>query len=430
MTILLPLYRVMSTVSGPAINWYLQQRLARGKEDRLRFDERKGIGHISRPAGPLIWIHGASVGESLTILPLINKILENRPGLQVLVTTGTVTSATILDERLPQGAFHQYVPIDRQAYVRRFLDHWRPQLVLWTESEFWPNLVTMTGDRGIPLILVNGRISPESFAGWQRLRGLMTRMLRCFTLCLAQTDADADRLRALGAPRVEVVGNLKYAAPALPADTGNLDFLRDHIGTRPCWLAASTHQGEEILVGDVHQALRTIHPNLITIIVPRHPDRGEAIAETLYECGLTVTRRSSGDAIVSKTDIYLADTLGELGLFFRLSPISFMGKSLVDQGGQNPLEPARLGSAVLFGPHMWNFAEISRRLLDSNAAEEVGNANALTAAVDRLLADPELRASRCRRGIIIADSENDVLDRVTDSLAPFISEAVAARRSP
>lgn len=430
MTILLPLYRVMSTVSGPAINWYLQQRLARGKEDRLRFDERKGIGHISRPAGPLIWIHGASVGESLTVLPLINKILESRPGLQVLVTTGTVTSATILHERLPQGAFHQYVPIDRQAYVRRFLDHWRPQLALWTESEFWPNLVTMTGDRGIPLILVNGRVSPESFAGWQRFRGLMKRMLRCFTLCLAQADADADRLRDLGAPRVEVVGNLKYAAPALPADLGNLDFLRDHIGTRPCWLAASTHPGEEILVGDVHQSLRTRHPNLITIIVPRHPDRGEAIAETLSECGLTVTRRSSGDAIVSKTDIYLADTLGELGLFFRLSPISFIGKSLVDQGGQNPLEPARLGSAVLFGPHMWNFAEISRRLLDSNAAEEVSNANALAAAVDRLLADPELRASRGRRGIIIADSENDVLDRVTDSLAPFISEAVAARRSP
>ena len=430
MTILLPLYRIMSTVGAPAINWYLERRLSHGQEDRLRFDERKGISHIPRPAGPLIWIHGASVGESLTILPLINRLLEICPGLHVLVTTGTVTSATLLDERLPQGAIHQYVPIDRQAYVRRFLDHWRPELALWTESEFWPNLVTITSDRGIPLILLNGRVSPESFAGWQKVRGLMTRMLRCFTLCLAQTDTDADRLRALGAPRVEVLGNLKYATPALPADMGNLDFLRDHIGTRPCWLAASTHPGEEALVGGVHQALKTMYPDLITIIVPRHPDRGEAIAESLSECGLTVTRRSNGDAIVSRTDIYLADTLGELGLFFRLSPISFIGKSLVDQGGQNPLEPARLGSAVLFGPHMWNFDEISRRLLDSNAAEEVGNANALAAAVDRLLANPELRASRGRRGKIIADSGNDVLDRVTISLAPFISEAVAVRRSP
>ena len=430
MTILLPLYRIMSTVGAPAIYWYLKRRLARGQEDRLRFDERKGIGLIARPAGPLIWVHGASVGESLTILPLINRLLEICPGLHVLVTTGTVTSATLLDERLPQRAIHQYVPIDRQAYVRRFLDHWRPELALWIESEFWPNLVTITSNRGIPLILLNGRVSPESFAGWRKARGLMTRMLRCFTLCLAQTDTDADRLRALGASQVEVLGNLKYATPALPADMGNLDFLRDHIGTRPCWLAASTHPGEEALVGGVHQALKTMYPNLITIIVPRHPDRGKAIAEALSALGLTVMRRSKGDAIVSKTDIYLADTLGELGLFFRLSPISFMGKSLVDLGGQNPLEPARLGSAVLFGPHMWNFADISRRLLDADAAVEVGDANALTAAVDRLLADSDLCEARGQKGKIIADSENDVLDRVTDALAPYISDAVADRKSP
>ena len=429
MTIFLPLYRIMSTVGAPAINWYLKRRLACGKEDRLRFNERRGIGHIPRPTSPLIWIHGASVGESLTILPLIDRLLETSPGLHILVTTGTVTSANLLDECLPQGAIHQYVPIDHQTYVRRFLDYWRPELALWTESEFWPNLVTITCDRGIPMILVNGRLSPESFLGWQKVRGLMARMLQCFTLCLAQAESDADRLRALGAPRVEVLGNLKYATPALPADMGNLDFLRDHIGARPCWLAASTHPGEETLIGGVHRKLKTKYPSLITIIVPRHPDRGEVIAEALSTYGLTVMCRSRGDAILSKTDIYLADTLGELGLFFRLSPISFMGKSLVDLGGQNPLEPARLGSAVLFGPHMWNFADISRRLLDADAAEEVGDADALTAAVDRLLADPGICESRGRRGNIIAESENDVLDRVSDALAPYISNAVAKGRS-
>ena len=429
MTKLLLLYRIISTVGAPAINFYLKRRLARGKEDRLRFNERKGIGHILRPAGPLIWVHGASVGESLTVLPLINRLLETSPGLHVLVTTGTVTSASLLDERLPQGAIHQYVPIDHQTYVRRFLDHWRPELVLWIESEFWPNLVTITGDRGIPMILVNGRVSPESFAVWQKIRGLMARMLQCFTLCLAQAETDADRLRALGAPRVEVLGNLKYATPALPANMGNLDFLRDHIGARPCWLAASTHPGEEALVGEVHRKLKTIYPSLITIIVPRHPDRGEAIAQTLSAYGLNVMCRSRGDTILSKTDIYLADTLGELGLFFRLSPISFMGKSLVNLGGQNPLEPARLGSAVLFGPHMWNFADIAQRLLDADAAEEVSDADALTAAVDRLLADPSICEPRGRKGKFIAESENDVLDRVTDALAPYISNAVADHRS-
>ncbi len=429
MTILLPLYRTISTASAPVISWYLRRRLAHGKEDRQRFNERKGISQTPRPSGPLIWIHGASIGESLTVLPLIDRLLETFPSLHVLVTSGTVTSATLLDERLPRGAIHQYVPIDRHHYVRRFLDHWRPELAILTESEFWPNLVTITGDRRIPLILVNGRMSPESFAGWQKIPGLMSRMLRCFSLCLAQANTDANRLRALGAPRVAVLGNLKYATPALPANMEGLDFLRDHIGPRPCWLAASTHSGEEALIGRVHLALKNIYPELITIIVPRHPDRGEAIAKALSADHLTVMRRSSGDAIVSTTDIYLADTLGELGLFFRLSPISFMGKSLVDQGGQNPLEPARLGSAVLFGPHMWNFADISRRLIDADAAEEVTDVDSLTAAVDRLLADPGLCENRGRKGTIVAESENKVLDQVANALNPHICKAIADRRS-
>ena len=427
MTLLLPVYRTMATIGAPAISWYMNRRMARGKEDRLRFEERKGRAATVRPEGPLAWVHGASVGESLTMLPLIDRLLNDHKDLNILVTSGTVTSATLLDERLPQRAFHQYIPIDRQPYVRRFLDHWRPDLVLWTESEFWPNLVTMPADQGVPMILVNGRISPESYAGWQRFRGLMARMLSGFDLCLAQAEGDAERLRALGATGVEVLGNLKYATPALPADMGNLAFLEERIGARPCWLAASTHPGEEDICATVHKALRKTYPDLITIIAPRHPDRGEAIAQILADNGLNVMRRSTGAAIAPETDIYLADTLGELGLFFRLAPATFMGKSLVDMGGQNPLEPARLGSAVLFGPHMWNFTDIAGRLLEAGGAEEVANTDALVNALRRLLADPDLCAAQGKKGAAIAESQNDVLDRVAASLEPYIA---AIEREP
>ena len=294
---MLPLYRMATTLLAPAISHYLQRRMARGKEDPDRFDERLGIAGQSRPNGALIWMHGASVGESISMLPLIERLRSSYPMATILVTTGTLTSARLMADRLPSGALHQYVPVDRIPYVRRFLDHWNPDLALWFESEFWPNLICETSERGIPLILVNGRISADSFQGWQRAKGLIANLLGRFTLCFGQSEEDAVRLKALGAQKTACVGNLKFAAAPLPANSEELLRLEQAVGNRPRWVAASTHSGEEAIIGEVHGTIVKKHPGLLTVLAPRHPERGDSIAALLREQGLTLAQRSKGEPI-------------------------------------------------------------------------------------------------------------------------------------
>ncbi len=416
----LRLYRLATTLGAPLIFLYLLRRKARGKEDRQRFGERFGRPGQARRAGPLIWMHAASIGESLSMLPLIERLRSERPAVNVLVTTGTVTSAELLAERLPDGAFHQYIPVDHLPYVRRFLDHWRPDLVLWAESEFWPNLASEPAARGIPMVLINGRISPRSFAGWQRWQRLISKILSGFALCLGQTEADTERLRRLGALNTKCLGNLKFAVAPLPANERELAILAEIFGDRPRWLAASTHAGEEDIAGRVHRRLKVKFPALLTTVVPRHPGRGQEIAKALREIGLTVALRSAGEAPTSGTDIYVADTLGELGLFYRLSGIVFMGKSLVPLGGQNPLEAARLDCALIHGPHMANFEEIALHLRQAEASEEVTDEATLALSVERLLADDKERARRATAAKITAEAEAGVIDAVMVELAPFI----------
>jgi 3-deoxy-D-manno-octulosonic-acid transferase len=418
--VILSLYRFFSGAAAPAIWIYLEFRKARGKEDADRFGERLGHAGLKRPNGPLVWAHAASVGESLSLLPLIGRLVSDRPGLTVLVTTGTVTSAGLMAERLPDGAFHQYIPVDRIPCVRRFLDHWKPDLTLWAESEFWPNLITETVVRKIPIVLINGRISPRSYSGWQRFASLIKKLLSGFDLCLGQTEADTERLRQLGAGTVRHVGNLKFAVPPLPADNEMLAKFEKGLAGRPLWLAASTHAGEEKIAAHVHRRLKVKHSGLLTIIVPRHPDRGAGIAAELSAEGLAVSRRSAGDQLNNETDIYLADTLGELGLFFRLAGIAFMGKSLVPLGGQNPLEAARLDCAIIQGPHTINFDDITDRLIKANAATEVADEEALEATVARLLDDPAARDGMAAAADKLAAAEAGVLDAVLKELKPFL----------
>ncbi len=417
---ILSLYRILSGLGAPFIGVYLGLRKARGKEDRDRFGERSGDPGRDRPDGPLVWAHAASVGESLSLLPLIGRLVSERPGLNILVTTGTVTSAGLLAERLPVGAFHQYIPVDRVPYVRRFLDHWRPDLVLWAESEFWPNLIYETTGRGVPMVLVNGRISARSLSGWRRFGGFIGQLLSKFSLCLGQTGVDAQRLRQLGAKGAKYVGNLKFAAPPLPTDADMVAKFERALGSRPRWLAASTHAGEEELVGQIHQRLKANHAGLLTIIVPRHPDRGEDIASLLRDQGLSVARRSQGGALSADTDIYLADTLGELGLFYRLAGIAFMGKSLVPLGGQNPLEAARLDCAIVHGPHMMNFEDVTEGLRHTHGAEEVQDEKGLQAAIARLLNDPVERDRMAAAAGEVAMAEAGVLVAVMAELKPFL----------
>jgi 3-deoxy-D-manno-octulosonic-acid transferase len=416
----LALYRGVTTLGAPLIRFWLARRRRQGREDPARAGERAGIASRPRPVGPLVWIHAASVGESLSVLSLIQRMAAERPDLTLLVTTGTVTSAALMAQRLPVGAIHQYVPVDRPAWVRRFIDHWRPDAALWVESEFWPNLLTEIGARRIPLALINARISQRSFAGWQRWPGVIGALLDCFSLCLAQSETDRERLLALGARDARCAGNLKFAADALPAEDTALAALAAMIGSRPCWLAASTHPGEETGIAAAHSALAAEHPGLLTIIVPRHPARGPELAAEMRQAGLSPALRSAGEDAVDNIDIYIADTVGELGLFYRATPIAFIGGSLIEHGGQNLLEPARLDTAIVHGPHMFNFQAIVDDMARARATETVTDAATLARAVGALLADPALNAARAEAARAVAEAQAGILDAVMAEIAPFL----------
>ena len=424
---LLAAYRVLMAMGGPAIRAWLAARRASGKEDATRFPERLGWAGRERAAGPVVWLHGASVGEGMSMLPLIGALSRARPDASFLVTTGTVTSARLLADRLPRQAHHQFVPVDRRAYVRRFLDHWRPDLAIWLESELWPNLIDQTAALGIPMVLLNGRMSPRSFGRWRRAATAAADLLSRFALCTGQTAEDAARFQALGASGALCLGNLKFAAPLLPVEDGELQMASRSLADRPRWLATSTHSGEEAIAGRLHARLETGHPRLLTTIVPRHPERGAAVAAELRAMGLRVARRGAGEALTATTQVHVADTLGELGLMYRLHDLVFVGKSLTADGGQNPLEPARLGCALLFGPGMTNFAEIASRLLTAEAAVTVEDEAGLGDALDTHLADPSLRARRGAAARAVAESESAVLDRAMEALAPFLAAVPAGQ---
>ena len=362
------------------------------------------------------------------MLALIERLLETRPTLEILVTTGTVTSAHLLEDRLPARAQHQFVPADLPRWITRFLDHWRPDLAIWVESELWPNLVLATHARSIPMVLVNARLSARSYARWRRWPGLIKPMLGAFSLCLAQDEEQAGRFRRLGAREVSVVGDLKAAAAALPVDRRQLKELAGRIGERPRWLAASTHAGEEEIAVHVHHQVSANHPDLLTIIVPRHPARGDALQEMLTACGLSVARRSHGEPITGQTDVYLGDTMGELGLFYRLADIAFVGGSLVAKGGHNPFEAARLDCAVLQGPDTRNCARMAGELATAGAAETVSDADSLARAVAALLDDPRLRTKRAVAGRRVADAGSGILNAVLERLAPWL-DPLAPERS-
>lgn len=415
---ILSAYRAATSFAEPLAARLLQQRLARGKEDGDRLPERLGRPGRVRPKGPIIWFHAASVGESVSILPMIRELGRLRPDAAVLVTTGTVTSGRIMGERLPPNAFHQFVPVDTPSAVRAFLDYWRPSLALWVESELWPNMLHETRQRQIPVVLINARMSDSSFKRWRRARGMAAELLGTFDLCLAQDEDVAAKLEYLGAQHVETPGNLKLVGEPLPYDGGVLSSLRLAIGERPTWLLASSHDGEEQLAAFAHRDLAGHVPGLLTIIVPRHPQRGPGIKENLDPL-FRVTRRSAGALPDMNTEIYIADTMGELGVFYRLAQLAVMGGSFVPHGGQNPLEPARLGVAVLSGPHIGNFRDIYRSLADAGGAEVLASNDLLTQRVGQLLLDrPEL----ARRGEAAARAagSKEPLVRTFELLAPFL----------
>lgn len=397
---------------------WLAHRVRKGKEDAARLAERRGQASQARPNGPLVWIHGASVGEIISVLPLSERLLER--GFACLITSGTLTSSRIVAQRGHHDLIHQFIPLDAPRFVSRFLDHWQPDLALIAESELWPTLFRQLGRRAIPMVLVNARLSQRSAKRWARLPGTAKALLGHADIALAQTPDDADRLRALGAPRVEVTGNLKFDAPAPPADPSALAALTRRIGSRPLFLAASTHPGEESIVIAAHLRLREALPGLLTVIAPRHPERGTQVRQEAEAAGLRALQRTTDSLPGALTEIYVADTIGELGLFYRLAPIVLMGGSLVRHGGQNPIEAAKLDAVVLHGPHVWNFADLYSHLDQRGGAVPVETQDDLVAAVLSYATDPALHVGTCEAARAFTLALGGALERTLSAIEPYL----------
>ena len=424
----LSLYRWGGVALYPIVSPYLTFRAAKGKEDRSRRRERYGYAGVPRPAGPLVWFHAASVGETNAVIPLIKEV--RRRGIAVLLTTGTITSAKVVRDRLGTDVIHQYVPLDMKPAISRFLEYWHPDLAIMAESEIWPMTILELGKRHIPQVLVNGRISDRSFPRWKRRLAIADAIFENFALVIAQSELDADRFSTLGALPVLVSGNLKVDTDAPPADSAVLRGYLDQIQGRRTWAAISPFEGEEAAAGEVHRLLKE-RTGLLTIVVPRHPERGDVIADMLEAKGLKVARRTRGDALTPETDVFLGDTIGEMGLYLRMTEIAFVGRSLFAEGGQNPLEPAMLGCAVLSGGNVQNFREAYQQLARNGSAKMVRDVEMLAKGVHYLLVNDEMRRQMIEAGQETVQEMRGALRATIKGLEPYINPlTVKARLHP
>jgi len=383
-----------------------------GKEDPERLEERLGISLAERPTGNLIWFHAASVGESLSLMELIKRISSSQPDYNFLITTGTITSAKLILSRLPSNAVHQYIPVDTPKAVEKFLDRWRPSLAIWTESEFWPNLISFTSARDIPMILINARISEKSYRRWRFFKKSLKNLIEKFNYSLIQDEKTVKYFSKIGisSNNFELTGTLKEGSAALPYSETEQVEISKQILNRPVWLAASTHEGEEKLIAAAHRHASKASQGLLLIIVPRHPERGLEIASILTKENFKICLRSKKDKISSDTQIYIADTLGELGLWYRIAPVSFVGGSFVPIGGHNPFEPAALGSAILHGPYVENFKEIYNRLNVAGAAVKIEEASELGVKLIETLS-PENAAKLAQSAWEVSSNGAEITDR-------------------
>ncbi len=421
MSAALAAYRMATAALEPLAPLLLKARAARGKEETARVHERLGRSTVARPSSDLIWLHGASVGESLSLLPLIEALTEQRPDLTLLVTSGTVTAAQLLARRLPSGAIHQYAPIDAPNVARRFLAHWRPAAAVFAESELWPNVLLQAKALGVKLALLGARISQTSADGWMRAPVAAKTLLGAFDLILTQDADSRARIEMLGGT---VAGelDLKQAAAPLPCDEAALSALAFPTRNRPILVAASTHPGEDEMIAEAFA--HTATPPGLLILVPRHPARANRIAAALTVQGLTHARRSTGEPLRSDTQVYLADTLGELGLFFRMAQAVVMGGSLTGGvGGHNPLEPAHFGVPVITGPDVANFSETYAGLMDSGAAVMVDDQKALNQAVAELMANPDHARQMGQRAKTYAERGRATLAAAMVALTPLLPGA-------
>ena len=415
-------YRLLTRLVEPLAPRLLDARVKQGKEDAVRVDERLGIAGVVRPPGDLVWLHGVSVGETLSMLPLVERIRKGRPDLTILVTSGTVTSATLLAQRLPPGVIHQFAPVDGPGAVGHFLDHWKPALGILVESELWPNLITVASGRGIKLALVSARITEKTAQGWARFPGAARHILTRLNLIMAQDAATSDAIKGLGG-RHDGLVNLKLSGGALPHDTGAFSTLSAAIGDRSVVVAASTHTDEEIAIV---RTLDGLTQPICLVLVPRHPERGAEIATALTRDGYGFAMRSRGSPLTPDTDIYLADTLGELGLFLRLADVVVMGGSFAHAlgrptvGGHNPLEPARLAKPIVSGDDSQNWEAVTAELRAAGGLIVVPSPDSLPGVIAPLLADPNAARAMGERARRAAADAGSGLERLWQNLQPLL----------
>lgn len=416
------LYRLLTRMLEPLAPRLLDGRAKKGKEDPVRVDERLGLTRVPRPDGEVVWLHGVSVGETLSLLPVVAKLRATRPDLNLLVTSGTLTSAALLAHRLPEGVIHQFAPVDAPGAVDAFLTHWKPVVGVFVESELWPNLILESRRRGVKLVLASARITEKTVAGWRRFPAAAREILSAFDVILPQDGVSADRLESLGA-RIDGHVNLKLAGEAPPHDGAAFTKLSAAIGDRPVVVAASTHDGEEIAIV---RALDKLADRLCLILIPRHPERSAAIAAALTRDGYRFALRSQGRQPDNDTDLYVADTLGEMGLFLRLADVVVMGGSFSAAlekppvGGHNPLEPARLGKPAVTGPDMTNWAAITEALVEAGGLQIVAAPWDLPAALTPLLADEKTARAMGDRGRRAAAEAGSGLERLIEAMHPLL----------
>ena len=423
---MLNFYRFCMGMSEKALKGLLERRAQKGKENRLRLAERQGKPSHPRPDGPLVWIHAASVGEAQSALIVIDGLLKLSQNLHILMTTGTTTSAALMAQKLPDRTLHQFFPLDHPDWADRFLTHWSPDLALWMESELWPNMLEGLKRRNIPAALVNARLSDRSFRRWRIFKSAAKQILGCFSMILTQTQKDADYFVSLGAKRVIVTDNLKFSAKPLPAAETDLKILVAKIGSRPLWLYASTHKGEEDMACRIHQILKNSIPDVLTIIVPRHPDRRDSIRLTCEQRKLFVVMRGTEKNLPEQdTDIYVADTIGELGLFYRVAPVACIGRSFSDDGGggHNPIEAAQLNCAVLHGPDIQNLEEIYAEMDKAGAALNMKNEIEMTNTLQALLTDLSALQRHQAIALRFAKSKENVIQGVLKAITPLLEES-------
>ncbi|HVZ99380.1 MAG TPA: 3-deoxy-D-manno-octulosonic acid transferase [Caulobacterales bacterium] len=407
-------YRGAVAALGPFAGLWLEQRARAGKEDASRLGERFGHYSQARPSGPLVWLHGASVGESGVALQLIAALSAREPRFNFLLSSGTRTSAELIAKRASANTTHVYAPLDRLDAVRGFLEHWRPDLGVFVESEMWPNLILEAQAQGAPLALANARMSPSSLARLARWPGASKRLLEAFKLVLAADTRTADALSALLGRPIPCVGNLKLAAPAPPVDAQALAALRAEIGARRVWLAASTHAGEDEILLEAHARVCAAVPDALLIIAPRHPERGEAVA------ALAQAPRRSLRQPIAGASAYVADTLGELGLLYSLSSVALIGGSLLPHlKGHNPVEAARLGSAILTGPNVESFADLFDAFFEASAATRVVSAQEIADAITTFWRDEPARERQTEAARRVVEGAADTLDETVSRLMPL-----------